>query len=151
MLTSGGSPRRRRNERRWLEGTGEPPYTLGNMGAEPATVLVVDDDPSLRLLCRVNLELEGYRVIEAESVERAREALIEDRVDAILLDVHLGNEDGLALLPAIEDDGRAVALLTGSPGVHLPEGATVIGKPFSIEALSDTVRRLVGQQGTALG
>ncbi|MDF2753846.1 MAG: hypothetical protein K0S82_2229, partial [Gaiellaceae bacterium] len=28
------------------------------MGGEPATVLVVDDDPSLRLLCRVNLELE---------------------------------------------------------------------------------------------
>ena len=27
------------------------------------TVLVVDDDPSLRMLCRVNLELDGYAVI----------------------------------------------------------------------------------------
>jgi DNA-binding response OmpR family regulator len=121
------------------------------MGREPATVLVVDDDPSLRLLCRVNLELEGYRVVEAESVERARAALTEEPVDAILLDVHLGGEDGLTLLPAIEHDGRAVALLTGSPGVHLPDGATVIGKPFSIEELSKTVRRLVGRQGPSLG
>jgi DNA-binding NtrC family response regulator len=114
------------------------------MGEERATVLVVDDDPSLRLLCRVNLELEGYRVIEAESVEVAQTALNEEEIDVILLDVHLGNQDGLALLPAIEERGRAVALLTGSPGVHLPPGATVIGKPFSIDDLSDTVRRLAG-------
>lgn len=109
-----------------------------------ATVLVVDDDPSLRLLCRVNLELEGYRVVEAEGLDAARAALGNGDVDAILLDVHLGAEDGLALLPAIEDTGRPVALLTGSPGGELPDGATVIGKPFSIEDLSQTVRRLVG-------
>ncbi|HEY7706167.1 MAG TPA: response regulator [Gaiellaceae bacterium] len=115
------------------------------MAGEPATVLVVDDDPSLRLLCRVNLELEGYRVIEAESVESAVAALKEEQIDAILLDVHLGNDDGLALLPTIEEGGPRVALLTGSPGVHLPEGATVIGKPFSIGELTDTVGRLVGR------
>ena len=32
------------------------------------TILIVDDDASLRLLCRVNLELEGYNVLEAPSV-----------------------------------------------------------------------------------
>ena len=114
-------------------------------------MLVVDDDPSLRLLCRVNRELEGYRVVEAESVESARGALEQETVDAILLDVHLGNDDGLALLPAIEDRGRAVALLTGSPGAHLPDNATVIGKPFSIDELSETVRRLVGRSDRSLG
>lgn len=107
-------------------------------------MLVVDDDPSLRLLCRVNLELEGYRVIEAESVDAAQTALDEEKIDVILLDVHLGNQDGLDLLPAISESGRKVALLTGSPGVHLPPGTTVIGKPFSIEELSETVRRLAG-------
>ena len=108
-------------------------------------MLVVDDDPSLRLLCRVNLELEGYRVVEAESVGAARSALAEEEVDVILLDVHLGNEDGLALLPSISERGHAVALLTGSPGIHLPDDATVIGKPFSIDDLSETVRRLAGR------
>jgi DNA-binding response OmpR family regulator len=67
------------------------------MGGERATVLVVDDDPSLRLLCRVNLELEGYRVVEAESVDAAEKALEEEQIDVILLDVHLGNQDGLTL------------------------------------------------------
>ncbi len=107
-------------------------------------MLVVDDDPSLRLLCRVNLELEGYRVLEADSVDAAQKALAEEDVRVILLDVHLGNQDGLTLLPSISEQGRAVALLTGSPGVHLPEGATVIGKPFSIDELCETVRRLAG-------
>ena len=115
------------------------------MAAERATVLVVDDDPSLRLLCRVNLELEGYRVIEAESVDEAQTALDEEEIDVILLDVHLGNQDGLTLLPAIGEGGAKVALLTGSPGVLLPPEATVIGKPFSIDELSETVRRLAGR------
>ena len=34
-------------------------------------MLVVDDDASIRLLCRVNLELEGYRVLEAKSIAEA--------------------------------------------------------------------------------
>jgi hypothetical protein len=50
----------------------------------------------------------------------------------------------LTLLPAIKEHGRAVALLTGSPGVLLPDGEAVIGKPFSIDELSETVRRLAG-------
>lgn len=112
------------------------------MGGERATVLVVDDDPSLRLLCRVNLELEGYRVVEAGDLESAQQALAEGSVDVILLDVHLGNQDGLTLLPAAGSGGPAVALLTGSPGSQLPMGATVIGKPFSIEELTQTVERL---------
>jgi DNA-binding response OmpR family regulator len=66
------------------------------MGAERATVLVVDDDPSLRLLCRVNLELEGYRVLEAGDLAAARSALSGDDVDVILLDVHLGTVERLA-------------------------------------------------------
>jgi DNA-binding NtrC family response regulator len=127
-----------------LRGT-SPADTLGGMAGERATVLVVDDDPSLRLLCRVNLELEGYRVIEAGDLETARSALSGDDVDVILLDVHLGNDDGLSLLPTIDEAGSGVALLTGSPGAQLPEGAMRIGKPFSIEELTETVERLAGR------
>lgn len=108
------------------------------------TVLVVDDDPSLRLLCRVNLELEGYAVIEAGTVHEAEQVLENGRVDVVLLDLHLGNEQGVALVPAIERRGltSSLALLTGSPGNRLPEGATVIPKPFGIDELTGTVRRL---------
>ena len=114
------------------------------MGGNTSTVLVVDDDPSLRLLCRVNLELEGYVVIEAGTLGEAEAALENGAVDVVLLDMHLGNEQGMALVPAIEERGlgASLALLTGSPGSRLPEGATVIPKPFAIEDLTGTVRRL---------
>jgi len=61
------------------------------MGGVVHTVLVVDDDDSLRLLCRVNLELEGYRVLEAATVKAAVNVLRDEPVDVVLLDVHIGS------------------------------------------------------------
>jgi DNA-binding NtrC family response regulator len=114
------------------------------VGVDTTTVLVVDDDPSLRLLCRVNLELEGYAVVEAGSIGEAEAALDRGGVDVVLLDLHLGNESGNALFPKIEQRGLAssLALLTGSPGNKLPPKATIIPKPFAIDELTGTVRRL---------
>jgi DNA-binding NtrC family response regulator len=118
-------------------------YTLKVVGGT-TTVLVVDDDPSLRLLCRVNLELEGYGVVEAGTIGEAERALDNGGVDVVLLDLHLGNEQGMSLVPKIEERGlsSALALLTGSPGSRLPDDAEVIPKPFAIDQLTGTVRRL---------
>jgi DNA-binding NtrC family response regulator len=114
------------------------------VGGGTTTVLVVDDDPSLRLLCRVNLELEGHRVVEAGTISEAEAALDNGGVDVVLLDLHLGNEQGIALVPKLEERGLAgsTALLTGSPGNRIPAEATVIAKPFGIDELTGTVRRL---------
>jgi two-component system, OmpR family, KDP operon response regulator KdpE len=127
----------------------KPTYFV-NRGYSPAvaggtaTVLVVDDDPSLRLLCRVNLELEGHRVVEAGTISEAEAALDNGGVDVVLLDLHLGNERGIELVPKLEERGLtgSTALLTGSPGNRLPAEATVIPKPFAIDELTGTVRRL---------
>jgi DNA-binding NtrC family response regulator len=114
------------------------------VGGDTTTVLVVDDDPSLRLLCRVNLELEGYAVVEAGTIDEAEQALDNGVVDVVLLDLHLGAEQGMSLVPTLEKRGlgSSVALLTGSPGSRLPEGSMVIPKPFAIDDLTGTVRRL---------
>ena len=48
------------------------------------TVLVVDDEPALRLLCRVNLELEGHRVLEASTLTEARELIATEAPDVSL-------------------------------------------------------------------
>jgi DNA-binding response OmpR family regulator len=112
------------------------------------TVLVVDDDAAIRLLCRVNLELEGHRVLEAAYLDQARTALAEESVDVVLLDLHIGNERGLDLLRELRRDqpAVAVALLTGSPQERFPDeeakADAVISKPFEIEELGRTVRRL---------
>jgi DNA-binding response OmpR family regulator len=106
----------------------------------------VDDDPSLRLLCRVNLELDGYRVVEAGSLAEARAALARERVAALLLDVHLPDGDGRDLLGALGDDRPPVAFFTGSVAIDPALRATVedvLPKPFTLDELAATVGRLV--------
>jgi DNA-binding NtrC family response regulator len=108
------------------------------------TVLIVDDDRSLRLLCRVNLELEGHRVFEAATLAEARALLEREGPDVILLDVHIGNEDGLELLDELEalDVPVRVVLLSGTSeiGSELRDRvAGVIGKPFDLERLASAV------------
>jgi DNA-binding response OmpR family regulator len=113
------------------------------MGGEANTVLVVDDDESLRMLCRVNLEFEGYRVLEASTVEIAQDLLRAEPVDVILLDVHVGADDGFQVLEGIHDE--RVALFTGSFQVDEQRAATVdavLRKPFTLTELSETVGRL---------
>jgi DNA-binding NtrC family response regulator len=117
-------------------------------GGGQAAVLVADDDSALRLLCRVNLELDGYRVLEAESAAEVDRILATEDVAAILLDVRLGDDDGLALARALRSarPGLPVALFTGS--VELASSWSEIAdgylpKPFSLDDLGETVRRLV--------
>jgi DNA-binding response OmpR family regulator len=82
--------------------------------AQPPTVLVVDDDASLRLLCRVNLELDGYRVLEAPTVAEAEDMLLAERVDVVLLDVHVGPESGIELMRNLRARGGGVAGVLGA-------------------------------------
>src|SRR6266516_3207068 len=116
---------------------------LPAMGGDGHTVLVVDDDDSLPMLCPVNLELEGYRVLEAPTVKLAEELLRDDSVDVVLLDVHVGSGDGFKVLGEI--GGGRVALFTGSYEVDEQRAAevdAVLRKPFTLTDLSETVGRL---------
>ena len=107
-------------------------------------VLVVDDADSVRLLCRVNLELDGHTVREAATLANARRELERATPDVILLDVHLGNDDGLALLDdiaALELPTRVV-LLSGTSDVGPALRArvdSVLGKPFELKRLAAAV------------
>jgi len=120
------------------------------MRVSKGTVLVLDDEPALRLLCRVNLEFEGYRVLEAGSVEAARAALDAEPVDLALLDVHVGPDSGLDLVPDLRslEPPAAVVVLSGTAEITPELRATVdgvLGKPFRIEDLSDVVSRALGE------
>ena len=110
-------------------------------------VLVVDDEPAIRLLCRVNLELDGYEVREAATLGEARTELA-GGVDVVLLDMHIGVERGYALLDEIIAAGIPVAIVTGSTELEAIAGTgadAVLGKPFTIEDLVATVARLAGR------
>jgi two-component system cell cycle sensor histidine kinase/response regulator CckA len=108
------------------------------------TVLVVDDDASIRLLCRLNLELDGWTVREAAGLPQAREQIADGAVDVVVLDVHVGSGNGIEFLRELRRDrpGVKVAMLTGSDRLEDVESDAVIPKPFTIEQLTSTVADL---------
>ncbi|HEX2293518.1 MAG TPA: response regulator [Gaiellaceae bacterium] len=57
-------------------------------------VLVADDEPAIRTLCRVNLQLEGIEVLEAENGNAALEAVAREHPDLLLLDLMMPELDG---------------------------------------------------------
>ena len=120
------------------------------MDSPSHTVLVVDDDSAIRFLCRVNLELDGWSVVEAATIPAAREAIDDGDVGIVLLDVHVGSGNGVEFLGELRDShpGLPVVLLTGSVGSPTLGGAdadAVISKPFTLDQLTGTVGRLVGR------
>jgi DNA-binding NtrC family response regulator len=116
-------------------------------GHAATSVLVVDDEPSIRLLCRINLELDGHEVFEAESLATARAALAEQDVDVVVLDVHLRGErsDTLVAECHARRPRIPVLLVTGSVDISqhgLVEADAILPKPFELDALLSTVRNL---------
>ena len=112
------------------------------------TVLVVDDERSLRLLCRINLELDGHVVHEAETLAEARELIERESPDVILLDIHVGPEDGLDLLDEVEalDLPVRIVLLSGTSDVSAElrsRVSGVLGKPFELGRLASAVAGLL--------
>jgi DNA-binding response OmpR family regulator len=125
----------------------EPP----SGGEGGATILVVEDDPALRMLCRVNLELERYRVLEADTMDRAIQLVESEPIDVVLLDLHVGDRYGLELLPILREQRpeAAVCVLSGTSEADPPQDEGVsafIRKPFELHELTGTVERLRSQQ-----
>jgi DNA-binding response OmpR family regulator len=119
-------------------------------------VLVVDDDPSLRSLAQIILEHQGYRVLVAEGGPQALQIAQADPgpIDLLVTDLVMPGMDGAelgrqlrALRPAMRVlyiTALAVANLAGHTVVLnrivLDPDVPILVKPFSIEALEQTVR-----------
>lgn len=80
----------------------------------PTRVLIVDDHQPFRAVARELLESAGYVVTgEAADAEEALAAVVDDRPDAVLLDVQLPDRDGFAVATALVAlDGPAVVLIS---------------------------------------
>lgn len=106
--------------------------------------LIVEDDAALRLLARVNLELEGFEVTEAATLSAAEELLMEPPPDVVLLDMHIGGGQSYALLARLRADGVPVGVVTGSADLDSirPMADEVLGKPFAPDELVGMARRL---------
>jgi DNA-binding response OmpR family regulator len=122
----------------------------GNGGEAPAprTVLVVEDDTSIALGLRINLEGEGYQVFVAEDGERGLELARGESPDLIVLDVMLPKMNGLEVLQALRSEGRhmPIIILSARTGemdkvTGLELGAEdYVAKPFSLAELLARIR-----------
>src|SRR5436190_3360695 len=77
--------------------------------AAPTTgepILIVDDEKNIRRTLRMVLESEGHVVHEAGSIAEAEGVLAKATVDVILLDVKLGEDNGLDLLRSLKSSGE---------------------------------------------
>ena len=67
-------------------------------------VLVIDDEPDVLMLCRVNLELAGHEVIEATNGEAGLGLALREHPDVVVLDVMLPRMDGISVLATLGND-----------------------------------------------
>ena len=131
-------------------------YDMSVTTGSPTTVLVVEDDASLRMLCRVNLELEGYRVLEAETHRRAARARRRGagrRRPARPARGRAPRHGAACRFSARERPRQRVCLLSGTSEADPPDEEGVDGfirKPFELEELTETVRAPRLPAGAAL-
>ena len=113
-------------------------------------VLIVDDEPSIVNLIRMNLKLEGYDSVCAYSGREAVEAYAAQKPDIVLLDIMLPDMDGYDVLRAIQELDRSAAVIfitandkRPSQSLGLALGADgCIPKPFDTKELVLRVKTL---------
>jgi CheY-like chemotaxis protein len=142
---------RRRGRRPLDVATPAEPDVSARELADRLRVLIVDDEPSIRALCRVNLQLAGLEVLEAEDGEAALEQVEGGQPDIVLLDVmmprldgwevaqHLGERAGTRDVPIIFLSARA-----GQDDRQQGFDAGGVGyvvKPFDPVELAETLKR----------
>ncbi|HEX9889039.1 MAG TPA: response regulator [Nitriliruptorales bacterium] len=127
--------------------------TLEGPGHEPLAVLVVDDDPDIRMLIRIHLELAGYAVHEARNGEDALLQLGEQLFDGVVLDLRMPGIDGFEVLETMRDRGLLARTPVLTCSAHADEDVVAtlsrsgtsghVAKPFRPDQLIDAVGRML--------
>jgi two-component system KDP operon response regulator KdpE len=120
------------------------------MSARPELILVVDDEPRMTRFIRMNLELEGYRVIEAHNGLEALDKVRTNLPDLIILDVMMPELDGFETLEMLREISNVpVIMLTVRSDEEdkvrgLELGADdYVTKPFGARELASRVKAVL--------
>ena len=81
------------------------------------TIFLVEDEPNIRRLTGMHLQLAGYNVMELEDAAAARDALRKERPALVLLDIMMPGEDGFSLGQDLINAGIPVIFLTAKTAV----------------------------------
>jgi len=124
------------------------------------TVLIVDDEESIRDMVQTALELDGYRCLQAANAREGHAAILDEGPDLVLLDWMMPETSGIELLRRLRKDGMTanlpIILLTAKTDeaqkVHgLEVGADdYITKPFSTRELSARIKAILRRSGVQI-
>ena len=81
------------------------------------TIFLVEDEPNIRMLTGMHLQLAGYTVRELEDAACARDALRKEKPALVLLDIMMPGEDGFSLGQDLIKAGIPVIFLTAKTAV----------------------------------
>lgn len=132
--------------------------TMNKGETKGARILVVDDEPAVRLFLKASLEQAGYEVVEVASGEEALICIQEEPIDVVLLDLKLGGLDGLEVMAKMEEHPLAPVVIILTAYASLDSaieamrkgGRDYLVKPCSTEKLLDSVQEGVRRRLRAL-
>lgn len=126
------------------------------------TVLVVDDDPDVRLFNITVLEENGYTPLEATNGEEGLQIIKKTRPDLVILDVLMPRESGVRLYRQMKEDSKLAGIpviilsgiseksflrsqkaLTEFGGAEVPEPNAYLEKPVEPEELAKTIQSVL--------
>src|SRR6478609_6638465 len=109
---------------------------------DPATVLVVEDDPSLNAALSATLKAAGFRPVSARTAAEGLRWFAHYAPDLVLLDLGLPDRDGLTVIAEIRERGQTPIVVLSARNAEamkveaLDLGADdYVGKPFGVDEL----------------
>ena len=124
-----------------------------------ARILIVDDEPNVRLVFRTALETAGYTVSEAADGHEALASLRSDEADLVLLDLRMPGLDGMGVLRRLRDAGDDVPVVIITAHGSLPDvvatrklgAADFLPKPVTPASLREVVAGVLARPDVGRG
>ena len=126
--------------------------------AGPATILIAEDEPSLRALLADYVRESGYRVLEAASVQEALATVRDQKLDLLVTDIVMPGGGGQTLASALSASypGLAIIFMSGyADYTALKEatsqpGVTFVPKPFTLKHMLGKIREALGGKSASV-
>lgn len=119
------------------------------------TILIVDDEPAIRILLERILTASGYQVLTAENGQAAIRIASRQPLDLVVTDLMMPGTDGIETILALRAQNPRTPLIAmsggcgGGAGSYLPLAGKIgacltLEKPFSAQTLLDSIRQALG-------
>jgi len=116
-------------------------------------LLIVDDDPNIRLLFSETLKMDGYDVKTASTGSQALQMIFENKFNLLILDIKMPGIHGLEILRKVREKGSKIPIVICSAFEGMKDDFTIrslgisdyLVKPVDIKILSSSIRKLFAE------